>query len=143
MLCIEVRCERGPAAGERCVRPQRLDVAGMRVVGLVAVQVGHEAAIGRDLQELDHRPPPVLHGPLEMRDAADHVDAKIERPFEVGQGVGRAVEAVLREGHELEIEIGRHPRLDLEQGLDPEKPIVADIDMAPDGAIPCATALSQ
>ena len=45
----------------------------------------------------------------------------------------RAVEAVLREGDELQVDIGRDRLLDVEQRLDREQPVVADVDMAADG----------
>ena len=47
-------------------------------------------------------------------------------------GPGRAVVAVLREGDELEVEIGLDPLSDLEQRLDRDQPVVADVDMAAD-----------
>ena len=134
---MEVRCEpatRPPRPSRRVSRRQRLDVARMRIVGLVAMQVDHQAAVGRELAQLDHRAPAVLHGPLEMRDAADDVDAHVERPQQVLARTGRAVEAVLREGHELQRQVGCDLPLDLEQRLDAGQPVVADVDMAADGA---------
>ena len=62
---------------------ERLDVARERVVGLVAVQVDHQAALGRDPAQLDHRAAAVLHGALEVRDAADDVDPEIQRAQQV------------------------------------------------------------
>ncbi len=56
-----------------------LDVAGMRVVGLVAMQIDGQAARGGDLAELGDGSPALGHGALEMRDAADHIDAEVER----------------------------------------------------------------
>ena len=52
---------------------------------------------------------PVRHRALEMRNAADHVDALVERALEVLRGVRRAEIAVLREGDELQVDIGRDP----------------------------------
>ena len=52
-----------------------------------------------------------------------------------GLSAGIAVEAVLREGHELEREVGGDPPPDLQQRLHPDQPLVADIDVA-DGADP-------
>ena len=75
----------------------------------------------------------VRHRALEMRDAADDVDAHVERALEVLRGVWRAEIAVLREGDELQVDIGRDPSLHLEQRLDGGQPVVADIDMGADG----------
>ena len=62
---------------------------------------------GGDLAERLQAARPVRHGALEMRDAADHVDALVERAVEVLRGVGRAEIAVLREGDELQVDVGR------------------------------------
>ena len=53
---------------------------GQRIVGLVAMQVDAQAALGGDLAQGAHRRRAVRHRALEMRDAADHLDAAIERP---------------------------------------------------------------
>ena len=84
---------------------QRLDMARHRVVALVAMQVDHQAALRGDLAQGAHRGRAVGHRPLEMRNAADDVDAEVERPLEVAGGAGRAEIAVLREGDELQVEI--------------------------------------
>ena len=65
-----------------------------------------------------------------MRNSADHIDAKIERALEIAGCAGESEIAVLREGHELEIEIGLHPFFHVQQGLDRQQPIVAHIDVA-------------
>ena len=49
----------------------------------------------------------IRHRALEMRDAADDVDAHVERAVQVLAALGRAVVAVLREGDELQVDIGR------------------------------------
>ena len=67
-----------------------------------------------------------------MRDAADDVDAEVERPLEIAGGEGRAQVAVLRERDELQVEIGLHGLLDVEQRLDRKQAIVADVDVAAD-----------
>ena len=69
-----------------------------------------------------------------MRDAADDVDAHVQRPDQVLARTRRAVEAVLGEGHELQRQVGCDPPLDLEQRLDAGQAVVADVDMAADGA---------
>ena len=45
----------------------------------------------------------------------------------------RAIEAVLREGDELQVDIGRDLLLHVEQRLDRQQPVVAGVDMAADG----------
>ena len=69
-------------------RRQRLDVAGQRIVALVAMQVDHQPALRGDLAQRFHRRGAVGHRAFEMRDAADDVDAEIERALEVARGVG-------------------------------------------------------
>ncbi len=110
-----------------------LDVARQRIVGLVAMHVDHQAALGGDLAELGDRARAVGHGALEMRDAADDVDAQVERADGVFARGRRTVEPVLREGDELQVDIGRDLLLHLEQRLDGKQPVVADIDMGADG----------
>ena len=110
-----------------------LDVARQRVVGLVAMQVDHQAALCRDFAQFRHRARAVGHGALEMRDAADDVDAHVERADGVLARRRRAIEPVLREGDQLQVDIGRDRLLDVEQRLDRQQPVVADIDMGADG----------
>ncbi len=111
---------------------QALDMARQRIVRLVAMHVDGQAALGGDLAELLHRLRALRHGPLEMRDAADDIDALVEGPKQVLPRLRIAQESVLGEGDELEIEEGGDLPLHLQQGLDGQKLIVADIDMAAD-----------
>ena len=67
---------------------QGLDMARHRIVALVAMQVDHQPALGGDLAERRDRSRPVRHRALEMRDAADDVDAEVERAFEIPRCVG-------------------------------------------------------
>ena len=67
-----------------------------------------------------------------MRNAADHVDAHIEGADEIGLGIGRTEQPVLREGDELQIDIGLDPFAHLQQRLRRKQPVVADVDMAAD-----------
>ena len=85
-----------------------------------------------DLAQRLHRRGAVGHRALEMRNAADDVDAQVERALQVARGVRRAEVAVLRKRDELQVEIGLHPLLHLEQRLDREQAVVADVDMAAD-----------
>ena len=109
-----------------------LDVAGFRVVGLVAMQVHRQVSGGGDLAELGHGSAALDHGALEMRDAADHVHAEIEGAQRVRPRRGVAIEAVLREGDELEVEIGPDLLAHLEKRPHPEQPVVAGVHVAAD-----------
>ena len=75
----------------------------------------------------------LLHGALEVGDAADDVDAQVEGAGEVGEAGRGAEEAVLREGDELEVEVGGDLGADVEQGLDAEEAVVGGVDVAADG----------
>jgi len=68
-----------------------------------------------------------------MRNAADHVDAQVERAHEVLQAAGAAQNAVLRKSHQLQVDVGRHPALDVEQRLDRQQAGVAGVHMGADG----------
>jgi len=128
-----VRSGHAPGQAPACgLGGQGLDVARVRVVGFVAVHIDQQAALGGDLAQAGDRGATFGHGPFEMRDAADDLDAAIERAQQVLFGVRRAVEAILRESDQLQIQIGRDPAFDFEQGIDREQALVADIDVAAD-----------
>ena len=109
------------------------DVAGKRVVAFVAVQVDHQPASCGDFAQGLHRRRAFRHRAFEMRNAADDVDAEIERALEIPRRGRRAEIAVLRKGDQLQVEIGLYPLLHLEEGLDREQAIVADVDVAAHG----------
>ena len=96
------------------------------------MHVDPQAALRRQLAELADGLGAVGHGALEMRDAAHHVDAAVERGDDPLVRLGRSQVAVLREGDELEVEIRRHLALDVEQHLDRHQARIADVDMAAD-----------
>jgi hypothetical protein len=54
-----------------------LDMARQRVVGLVAVHVHAQAALSGNLAQGPHCGGAILHRALEMRDAADDLDAPV------------------------------------------------------------------
>ena len=112
---------------------ERLDVARQRIVGLVAMHVDAQAALGGDLAQ--RRPTPRRPRPSCARNAGCR--RRRRRPCRARARGSRprpgAVVAVLREGDELQVEIGRDPALHLEQRVDGEQPVVADVDMAADG----------
>ena len=79
-----------------------LEEAALRVVGLVAVQVGGPPVARRQREHRLHVALAVLPGPLEVRDAAHHVGAQLERLDHERLAVRERVDALLREGHELD-----------------------------------------
>ncbi len=103
------------------------------IVALVAMHVDQQPALLGDGAERGDARRAVGHGPLEMRDAADDIDTEIEGAFEILRSRRGTVIAVLREGDELEVDIGGDPLFHVEQGLDGEEAIVADVDMGTDG----------
>ena len=67
------------------VERERLDVTRQRVVALVAMHVDAQAALGSEFAQDAHALGAIGHRALEMRNAADHVDALVERTLQVGQ----------------------------------------------------------
>ncbi len=67
-----------------------------------------------------------------MRDAAHHVDTAIERCAQQFDGTGAAEITVLREGHQLQVEIGFDPFLHFKQRIDRQQSRIADVDMGAD-----------
>src|SRR6476620_8131505 len=67
-----------------------------------------------------------------MRNAANDVDAKIECALEQSGGSRVTKITVLWKRYELQIEIGLHAALDLEQCFDGQQPWVTDIRMTAD-----------
>ncbi len=98
----EVRSRHAPLESEThgfgC---QRLDVPGERIVRLIAVHVDAQTPRLGDFAQLAHRRGAVGHRALEVRNAADDVDAAVESTQQVGAGVWAAQEAVLRKRDEL------------------------------------------
>ena len=97
---------------------ERLDVPRQRIVGFVAMHVDPQAALRRDLAQHAHRLRAFGHRALEMRNAADDVDALVERALEVVVRALGAQQAVLRKGDELQVEIRRDALAHLEQRID-------------------------
>ena len=108
---------------------QCLDVARERVVAFVAMHVHAQPALGGQLAEQLHAGRAFVHRALEVRDAADDFDAQVQRAFQVGQGAGCAQDAILRKGHQLQIEPAGDAVLHLQQCTHRKQPVVADIDM--------------
>ena len=96
------------------------------------MDVPHEAPLRRDPRKLPQRLRPFLHRPLEMRDAAHDIHAHVERPDHVVPAVRRPVEPVLREGHELQVDVPRHPPLHLQHRLHAAQVVRRRVHMRPD-----------
>ena len=111
---------------------QRLNMARMGVVGLITMQVDHEAAFGGEFAKGGDGSSAIGHGTLEMRDAAHHVDTHVEGANGVLMCRRVAVETVLGEGDELQVDVVLHRLTHVEQGFDAQKPIIAGVDMAAD-----------
>ena len=111
---------------------ERLDVPRHRIVGLVAVHVDEAPVVGRELAEDAHALGTIGHRALEMRYAADDVDAERERTAQVRERARRAQHSILRKRDELHVEIGLHARANVDQRLDGEQPRITDVDMRAD-----------
>ena len=127
------------AAGHPAAQPQplgficqRLHVAGHRIVAFVAMQVQHQATFCSDLSQPGHRPPAIGHGAFEMRDAADHIHAHIQRAQQVFFGSFRPIQTILRKGDQLQIDIRRNLFAHLQQRFDPDQRCSGHIHMRPD-----------
>ena len=108
-------------------------MTGRGIVRLVAVHVHGEAAFGGDLAQRADGLGGVSLGALEMRDAADHVHAHVERPGQVGHADGRAQVSVLRKGHELQVEMVPDRFANVEERRDAREARIGRVDVAADG----------
>jgi hypothetical protein len=88
---------------------------------------------GRQFAQQPHARRAFAHRPLEMRDAADDVDAQIQRALQVVEAAAAAQHPVLRERDQLQVEIGRHAPLHVQQRLHREQRRVAGVHVAADG----------
>ena len=112
---------------------ERFNVARHRIIRLVAVNVDEEPARCRDLAQLRHAARAIRHRALAMRNAADHIYPQVERAQKVLLGMRVAVEAILRKGHELQVDIGLDALPHLDQRLHAEQSVVAHVHMGADG----------
>ena len=111
---------------------QRFDMARCRIVGLVAMEIHPEAARRRDLAERAHRLRAVGCRPLEVGDAADHLDALVESARHGLHVAGPSQIAVLREGDELDVEALLHRLPDVKEGFHADQRGIGDIDVGAD-----------
>ena len=108
------------------------------------MHVHTQSARRRDLAEDAHRLGAFGHRALEMRNAADDVDALVERAHEVGAARPRErSSAVLRKGDELQVEIGRDALATSSSASTGHEPRIADVDMRAYREKPLPTAQSQ
>ena len=101
------------------------------------MHVDHQAALCGDLAERGDARGAVGHGPLEMRDAADHVDALVERALEIlrrrsASGSSRPAGRRRAAGRYR----ARSRRFTSSSASTAEQAVVADVDMAADGEQP-------
>ena len=111
---------------------QRFDMARHRIVGFVAMHVHPQALFGGEFAQQSHRLRAIGHGALEMRDATDHVDPHRHGALQVVERRRTAQQAVLGEGHQLQVEVGCNLLLHLQQSLHRQQTVIADIDMGTD-----------
>ena len=104
-----------------------------RVIGLVAVHVHPQSALGSQLAQQLHAGRTFAHGAFKMRNAAHHVHAQIERALEVVQAPWGAQHAVLRKGDQLQVQVGRNAVFDLQHGAHRQQAGVAGVHVAADG----------
>ena len=109
-----------------------LDVARERIVRFVTMHVHQQAALGGDTTEPLDRGRAVGHRPLEVRNAADDVDAEVERLREPGFADGRAQEAILGERDQLQIDLALDELAHLEQRLHRAQRRIAHVDVTAD-----------
>ena len=98
------------------------------------MHVHAQAALGSELAQQPDAQRAVRHGSLEMRNAADHIHALVERTLQVVHvllgPLCAAQHTVLREGHQLQIDVGRNAALHFEQGIYRQQTRIADVNMA-------------
>ena len=99
-------------AGDLC--RQRLDMAAVGIVRLITVQIQHQATLCREARHVFDGGSTVFHCAFKMRDAAHHTHAHIQRADQVFAAIGAAVKPVLREGHQLQVDVGGDDALHLQ-----------------------------
>ena len=91
-----------------------------------------QATLGRNLAQLGDRGRAIGHRAFKMRDTAHHIHTHIKRADGIGPRCRVAVETVLREGDQLQVDVVLHMLAHLQQRLDPQQPVIAGIHMAAD-----------
>ena len=133
---MEVRCEPAtrPCRPSRCVSQASVSIwrdSGSSVSSqCMSTSRPRSAAISHSAATLSAAPSSIVRSKCGMPPTTS--TPRSSARFRFSARARRAVVAVLREGDELQVEIGRDLRLHLEQRLDGEQPVVADVDMAAD-----------
>ena len=102
------------------------------------MHVPHQPALGGDAAKVAERLGPLLHRAFEMRDAADDIDAHVQRADHIPSPGLRPIQPVLREGDQLQVQIGRDASLHLQHRLDPAQMVGRGVDMGSDRQQPHA-----
>ena len=94
------------------------------------MHVDAQAALRRFLAQQAHALGAIGHRAFEVRNTADDFDAQVERAAQVVERTRRAQHTVLREGHQLQVQVRRNAALDLQQRMHGQQPVVANVNMA-------------
>ena len=86
-----------------CFICQLLDVPGLRIVGLVAMDVDQKPATGGNFAKLLQTGRAIGHGALEVRNTADHVHALVQRAAQRVKRAGRVAVALRPAGYDSEV----------------------------------------
>ena len=108
------------------------DVARHRIIGFVTMDIPHQPPLGGHSRQIAQGVSALLHRTFEMRDAADHVHAHIQGPDHVLSSGWGAVEAVLRKGHQLQVEIRGNAALHFQHRFDTAQVVGGRINMGAD-----------
>ena len=115
---------------------QGFNVARQRVIGLVAVHVNQQAALGSQLAQQFDADRTVRHGAFKVRYATHHIHAHVKGAFKLVQPAGRPQHAILRKSHQLQVNVGGNHAFDLQHGLNWQHAGVTGVHMAANGQQP-------
>ena len=94
------------------------------------MHVDAQPALRRFLAQQAHALGAIGHRAFEVRNAADDLDTQVQRATQVVERTRRAQHTVLREGHQLQVQVRRNAALDLQQRMHGQQPVVANVNMA-------------
>ncbi len=97
------------------------------------MDINGQATFGSNAAEFFKGCCAIGHGTFKMRNTAHNIKAHIERTIDQLNRAWRAVITVLREGHELEVNIRLHLFANFDHRGCSEQTRIANIDMAADG----------
>ena len=115
---------------------QGFHMARVRIVAFVAVHVYALGQLRGQLAEDFYALGALCHGAFEVRNTAHHIHAHVQCPFQVVEPALAAQHAVLRKGHQLQVQVRCHALLHIQQGLHRQQAGVAGVHMAADGQQP-------